>query len=237
MKFLVAMLIIWGVLLHSTQPVAYAAANIVSSCEAGDVALKYGRAQSAVIAYTQAIREKPAEAELYINRAMAFLEMNKPAMLKDAMEDCDKALSLAPNNAFAHANKGLVYIKAKQYDKALPFCVKATELAPWSADCYYGLGLCLQAMNKTAASIEAYGRTLKLDAEYWGAYLNRGIAYLTLKNTAQALADFNTGIKAQPEDARWYYHRGLAYEMAGENDKARADYETFAKLEQNPAAD
>ena len=205
---------------------------MTSSSEYADVALKYDRIPSAIIAYTKAIREKPTEVALYINRAMCFIESGRKDLLKDAMEDCDKALELQSALPIAYATKGFVYIKMGEYKKALLLCEKAVNMEPLSLDINYGLAVCYQALGKNDEALAVYNKVLGLDSEYHAAYVNAGFAYLALKNTAKAIEYFSAAIKLQPLDKQLYYNRAMAYEMAGDLKLAEADYKQFNAMKQ-----
>ena len=205
---------------------------MTSSSEYAEVALKYGRISSAIIAYTKAIRENPNDVSLYVNRAMCFIESGRKDFLKDAMEDCEKALLLQTDLPIAYATKGFVYIKMGEYKKALLLCEKAVNMEPSSLDINYGLAVCYQALGKNEEALVVYNKVLGLDSEYYAAYVNGGFAYLALKNTAKAIEYFSNAIKLQPLDKQLYYNRAMAYEMAGDLKLAESDYKKFHAMKQ-----
>ena len=72
--------------------------------------------------------------------------------LKEALEDCNAALSLKPNNATALDHRGMAYLKLGQPDQALLDYDEALKLTPNSPAALYGRGVAKLMKGDVAAS-------------------------------------------------------------------------------------
>ncbi len=61
--------------------------------------------------------------------------------LDAALADCNEVLKLVPNDPYAHDNIGLIYLKRKQYDKAIAEYNASLKVDPDRARALYGRGL------------------------------------------------------------------------------------------------
>lgn len=82
---------------------------------------------SAAYFYSQAIKNDPENAELYLERGNAFLNGNNT---DSAMIDYDRALMLRPSYKEAYYNKGVIYYNRKQYRSSINEVKKAMQADP-----------------------------------------------------------------------------------------------------------
>lgn len=82
----------------------------------GNALFKADKFPDAVAAYTESIKRNPNEHTVYSNRAAAYIKLGA---YNEALEDCEKCLSIKPDFVRAHARKGHAYFWTKQYHKAL----------------------------------------------------------------------------------------------------------------------
>jgi tetratricopeptide (TPR) repeat protein len=61
--------------------------------------------------------------------------------LQAALEDCNKALQSAPNNAATYDSRGLIYLKMGRFDAAIDDYSSALQFDPKLASALYGRGL------------------------------------------------------------------------------------------------
>lgn len=72
----------------------------------GAVQLDMGKTQNAIDSYTKAIALDPAYARAYSNRCLAYTIVKMPDL---ALADCNAAIRLDAGNAYAWANRGVIY--------------------------------------------------------------------------------------------------------------------------------
>ena len=84
-------------------------------------------------------------------KSQAMLRQRKDITTLDlVMADLDQAIKLSPKNAYAHYNKGNVYMLQGDYTSAISSYTNAIQLKGDLAEAYYNRGLmCLRMGNKT----------------------------------------------------------------------------------------
>jgi Flp pilus assembly protein TadD len=93
--------------------------------------------QTAVEAFSEAIRLRPNDVRGYRPRGIAYLHL---AELDRAVADFDEALRLAPDDARVLYNRGLAYFRKNDYDRALGDIGEAIRLEPSYAKAYRARG-------------------------------------------------------------------------------------------------
>ncbi|MFQ5715566.1 MAG: tetratricopeptide repeat protein [Nitrospinales bacterium] len=92
-----------------------------------------------------------------------------------------------PDDAVAHYNLGLVYIKAKEYREALVELEEALRLDPKLAKARVGLGQVYLGLERWQQAIEEFNDGLAMDPEIAYAHNGLGQAYHALKDGAKAI--------------------------------------------------
>ncbi|MEN9538008.1 MAG: hypothetical protein RLZZ126_243 [Pseudomonadota bacterium] len=104
-------------------------------CNHANALLRLNRVEAALGSYQAALDASVAQprsrAVVLSNRAHALKQLGR---LKEALADCDLAISLAPEHATAHLRRAEVLAEAGQLDTAVEACEHALELAPGSGD-------------------------------------------------------------------------------------------------------
>ena len=73
--------------------------------------------------------------------------------LDAALADCQEVLNLSPNDPYTHDNIGLIYLKRKQYDKAIAEYDASLKVDPQRARALYGRGLARSRKGEGPAGI------------------------------------------------------------------------------------
>ena len=158
-------------------------------------------------------------------------------MLEKAIQDCDKALSLDSQNAYAYNNRGSAHQRKSQMRKAQDDFRKACDL---------GLEAGCQNLNahvrliriadlidqsQTAFKNKDWDKVVRvtteviaLDPKNTVAFTNRSAAYAQKNFLNKALQDSNDAIAFNPKFPLAYNNRGYVYELLGNNRKAANDY-------------
>ena len=119
-----------------------------------------------------------------------------------AFNDFDKAIKLAPDNAAALNNRGLVYAHMGSYanrtgkPQLRDECYgKAIELCPnESAELYAARAASLDDMHETDRALADYDTAIKIDPNYGTAYNNRGVAHYRKGEYDLAIDDFQRSL-------------------------------------------
>lgn len=149
--------------------------------------------ENAVKHYTQAIVRNPKFVEAYVNRGIAYYNMDK---YNSAIEDYKtaKALELKPHLAPAvQYNLGNAYREKGEYNEAIKVYEEGINLNPDFAHTYYNnMGLTHRKKGEYEKAIEAYNKAIQLKDDYDRAYCNRGEAWLHLEKWEKARKDLTT---------------------------------------------
>jgi tetratricopeptide (TPR) repeat protein len=146
---------------------------------------------SAIIYYTRAINLDPANAEYYINRAVAYGSTFDSTL---AIKDLNKAILLDSSNYLPYFNLGVIYKNTNQYSKALISLKKAYALSPdnikvviYSAYCQYALKNYIEAFNLCNKHL----KNVTLKADLIDFFIIRGQSLYYLKKKKDACIDFS----------------------------------------------
>ena len=158
---------------------------------------------------------------LYTSRAFVYNELKK---YDEAIEDYNKAIELAPDNAKIYDERGLIYDKLEKYDEAINDFTKAIQIAPNSSKFYRSRGSSYGALGKYDEAIGDFTKAIQLDPNDKESYKRRASVYALLEKYDEALKDYNKAIKIDPNFADAYYYRGLVYDELKKYNKAIKDY-------------
>jgi membrane associated rhomboid family serine protease len=98
-----------------------------------------GDVDGAIADYTDAIRLDPKGAFAYNSRCWARATANRE--LQHALEDCNEAMRLKPDDANTMDSRGFVYLRLDQLDDAIADYDAALKINPKIAGSLYGRGL------------------------------------------------------------------------------------------------
>ena len=140
-----------------------------------------------------------------------------------AIQAFTEALRLDPNHAAAYYERGLVYARKGEYDRARIDFNKLLELG-WD----------VEVLPKLPDSPQSTA-TPRLDTRNHDSndaitYYERGLAYARKGEYDRAIQDYDQAIRLDPNLAGVYYLRGATYRRKGEYDRARSDLYTALVL-------
>ena len=175
----------------------------------------------------------------YINRAWAFAETGA---FEKAMEDCNEALRLTPMNAMAFNNRGLVYEKKGDLDRAGKDYLEACELG-FEIGCRNYLAVKNPSQNEESqvdlllrqsgekyrdkdwnAVVRLTSLAIKKEPESYRAFTIRAAALIQTVRFEEALIDIREAIRLNPSFGLAYNNRGSALEHMGKLEEAMVDY-------------
>jgi len=124
-----------------------------------------GQPNAAIEAYRKAISWQeqslqPSE-QPYVNLGNLLMEQGRTA---EAMEPLEKAVALAPDNAFCHMTLGVYYRKTNHLDSARRELERATQLDPENAVAHYQLGRAYKELHALDRAEAEFSKTDELKA-------------------------------------------------------------------------
>ena len=129
-----------------------------------------GKPAAAIEAYRKAIAWQEQTSQVseqpYVNLGNLLVEQGQ---IKEAIGPLEKAVALAPNNAFCHMTLGVYYRKAGQMEGAQHELARATQLEPDNAVAHYQLGRVYKEMNDLNRAKAEFDRTAELQSRAAGS--------------------------------------------------------------------
>ena len=143
----------------------------------------------------------------------------------EAVELLSRAVSVNPNSAEVHNNRGNVLRDLERYDEALQSFEQALKLDRRSADAHNSRGTALQHLRRFEEALASFDRALKLKPDYAEAHSNRGAALQELNRREDALNSYDRALKINPAYAPAFYNRGNLLRDLKRNEEALQSYD------------
>ena len=184
-----------------------------------------GDVPQALIAFSHSLTMEPRNVSTRLSRARILTLHNSHS---EAVEDCDRVLSLDPSNQPALILKTEACLRLGQTDRALSVSKQPSS----SSRLCFLRGYTHALRDALSEAIEAFSAALKLDPDMSEALHNRGVCYTLRRELHLALADFSAELQLAPTFELAYFCRGYVYEQLEASDQAIVDYEAALKYEQ-----
>jgi tetratricopeptide (TPR) repeat protein len=174
------------------------------------------------------------DAELLVWRADAHRVKKQ---LKEATDDCDRAIALEPNYLPAYLLRGYVHADQQEYDKAIADLTKVIDgQKDVPFDAYFVRGRCyFHFKHDYAKAISDFDAALKLDGKHALAWMLRADAQLARGDYVAAVADYTEILKLRPDDVDVLLARSEAHLRHKKYTEALADADTAIQLAANHA--
>ena len=151
--------------------------------EIAQTAQKNEKYSEAVEHYLQEISLNPTNVLAHQNAALCYYRIGK---YKEALEACEKALSLDKNLAFVHLILAEIYDDQKEVSKSRDEMNIAYALDPESPDILGAYGAFLMMDRSINEAIPLLEKATKLNPNLYNVHNNLTVAYLQKKNFKKA---------------------------------------------------
>ena len=148
------------------------------------------------------------------------------------MKDFTDALRLDPKMAQTYSNRGAIYHKLGQNDRAIADDTRAIKLDPSVPEYFDNRGLSEADNNDYDRAIADYNEAIRIKPQA-NFLTNRGDAYDFKGDLDRAIADYDRAIALNPNFYLAYNNRGAAYDKKGDYDHAIADYQQALNINPN----
>ena len=130
-----------------------------------------------------------------------------------AIQDCNKAIDLHPNDAANYGSRADIYIDLKEYSKAIQDHNKIIEIEPNSASNHFSRGVIYDGwLKEYSKAIQDYNNAIDLDPNYAAVYHQRGLLFYSLGLIEKACADCKKACELGKCDAwKLFRENGLCY--------------------------
>ena len=169
-----------------------------------------GDFDSAIKIYTEIISKSDnidIKSGIYANRSIAYMSLHN---YDSALNDCNKSLTINPDNKLAYNNRSVVYYNIQKYIESLSDCNKALELDPSYVQAYINRGNAYVKLGNFTAALNDFNKSISL-SETAVSYANRGALYCMSERFDEGLKDFTKAIEIDPNYANSYIGLGAIY--------------------------
>jgi tetratricopeptide (TPR) repeat protein len=152
------------------------------------------------------------------------MRLAQNGLLKEAMEEFNKAIRLKPTYAEAFSARGNVRNRLVQNERAIEDFDEAIRLNPRYTDAFYNRANAYMDSGQQEKAVQDYGEAIALNASHAEAFYNRGLVYAMLRR-GEAAADARSYLELRgwkDERALYVVLIGyLGYRYGGRDEDAR----------------
>jgi len=130
-----------------------------------------------------------------------------------AIEECNAAIRIDPNDADAYCTRGRAYMGSGDSGQSIADFTAAIRIDPNDSNAYRDRGDAYLQNGDEDRAIADCEEAIRLKPNHSGAFRSRGKAYQTKNDYDQAIADFTEAIRLDPNDADAYCCRGEVYQI------------------------
>ena len=186
--------------------------------------------QSAIDAYTEAIRADPSYALAYAGRSLAFADFARALVsgpgvdvdLEKAQADARKAIALAPDAAEGHMALANFFVGSLDIAGAFGEYERSLALAPGDARVLREYGAFVMLIGRTDASLGAARRLLVLDPLNSTNHFGLGTSLMFARRYDEAIRAFSDAKALGQDDVSLNMWLGMTYYFSGDFENARA---------------
>jgi tetratricopeptide (TPR) repeat protein len=168
----------------------------------GDEFMSGKKYLQAVEKYKAALKAKK-DPNLYLKLYTAFKAMNNSVLARAYIDDGIKHF---PENFYLNKISTILYIRAKEYRKALASVKKALAKNPDDYTLYTYRGLCYYHHKDYPKAMEHFQKSLELNSDAVENYYYIGLIYDNRKQYQKALEYYNVFFKLNPDNKN-FKHR------------------------------
>jgi tetratricopeptide (TPR) repeat protein len=143
--------------------------------------------------YTLAIEISPSESILYANRAKA---KHKLKMLQEAMEDCEKAITLDLENVELYFLQGMLNFDLENYDASIAdftFAIEKSSIE--NSEYFYYRAISYHQIGNKENALKDYDKAILLNPKNAEAFYNRGLVKKEMNDQKGYEKDLETAKK------------------------------------------
>ena len=122
---------------------------------------------------------------------------------------CISFISSAQNKSLEYYKQGNLYVKSKQYDKALEqydFSI-AEDVSFYKA--YRNKGFILSKLGNYQEAVQTYNKAISLDNTDYRLFYDKGKNLFNMRQYQEALSSFNQSINLNPNYCKAYNNKGV----------------------------
>jgi tetratricopeptide (TPR) repeat protein len=163
--------------------------------------------------------------------SIVWLAMSKKAIgeFDEAIQLCNRALALSPNDPVAFNTLGLCYLSSRQVLQAIDAFQQAIKFAPRSAASYHNLGLALRLRDDSYEACNAFKKAILLDPYNEGNYLQLYRQQLLIAAIHDAILNLEKGYRRIPDSIAIQDALAISYCRTSQKQRGEALFKQIMK--------
>ena len=157
--------------------------------------------------------------------------LQRQGRLEEALAAYDRAVSLKPDYAEAHAGRGAVLLQQKRLEEALEAYEQALQNRPDVPQLHRNRGRVLWRLARLGEALAAYEQALRLQPDYAEAHFDRGVVLQQQGRLKEALEAYERARRIKPDWAIAHINCGVMLEAHRRLDEALAAQDQALRLE------
>jgi len=178
--------------------------------------------------WSDAAEKSPRLSRPLNNLAEAY---EKKAAYQKAIDSLKKAISLAPDDEYAHNNLGTVYGKLNQFDLAIKEYLHVLEVNDKFTEAHYNLGKSYEMKGMLDEAVQEYLKTIRQQHDFYQAYFNLASIYSKRKSYKEAISTYQEFLEYKPLYPAAYFELGKIYIKTKKTDMAFSYFSKALKLD------
>ncbi len=215
---------------------ASCAADLAMHKDQGETSRRIGEGYLGEGNVSAALGELLKAEKLYNKDPFVYYDLGLAYFAKEefklAIVHFDKAVALKPDFSEAFNAMGTVYLRLKEWDKAISSFNKALAnllyASPYVA--LNNLGEAYRAKKDYEHAMDFYNKALKANSRFANAHRGLGLVYLDMDNYEAAAFSLEKAVRYAPGFAPAYYDLGFAYAGQYKMKKAIAAFKKVVAL-------
>ncbi|MGA2178884.1 MAG: tetratricopeptide repeat protein [Verrucomicrobiota bacterium] len=201
--------------------------NFVGHNNLGNVLLKMGSVDEAIVHYQTTLQIKPDYAEAHNNLGNALLQKGS---VDEAITHFQRALQINPDSAEAHNNLGNALLQKGSVDEAITHFQKALQIKPDFAEAHNNLGNALLQKGSVDEAIVHYQKALQIKPDYAEAHYNLGNALNKKGRVDEAITHFQKALQIRPDSVEAHNNLGNTLLQKGSVDEAIVHFQKALQI-------
>jgi predicted O-linked N-acetylglucosamine transferase (SPINDLY family)/predicted double-glycine peptidase len=176
----------------------------------------------------EALNDNPSDARRLMVQGTI---LQREGRLEEALAAYDRAVSLEPDYAEAHAGRGAVLLQQKRLEEALGALDQALRYEPDAPELHFYRGLTLHQQGRLQEALAAYDRAIRLKPAYAKAHEGRAAISLQQGRLEEALGAYDQALHSAPALPHLHFGRGRVLRRLARFGEALAAYEQALRLQ------
>ena len=151
--------------------------------------------------------------------------------MEEAIEFCNKALEIKPDDYDSLRNKGVSLSKLGREEEAIEFYNKALEIKPDDYNSLRNKGVSLSELGREEEAIEFYNKALEIEPDDYDSLKNKGVSLSKLGREEEAIEFYNKALEIKPDDWLSLVFKAFTLEDIGNDEEATKIFDFIASNE------